>query len=307
MANTTKTQKSICYLNGRYVDVAKARISPLDRGFLFGEGLFETWRTYQGRPYGLKDHLARMAGSALRIGIPFDPDEAWEERSLQLARRNGMLTRDGAVRITITRGSGPVSLVVEATENPTTLMLFRPLEPTLSEARVKGVAIHLVSVGSGVSEGQRQVKSLNYLPAVLARMEARKHGCFEAVYHTEGRTKGSGTVLEATTANLFVVRGGVVRTAPISAGLLPGVTRKKTLKLAAKVATVKEAHFTVSELLEADEVFLTASSIEVLPVVRVGKKKIGSGRPGPVTSELHRLYRAEVGRVLGLDPATIGD
>jgi len=300
--------KAVCYLNGRFVDVAKARISPLDRGFLFGEGLFETWRTYRGRHYGLPDHLARMAKSARHIGIPFDPDEPWEKRCNELTRRSGMLERDGAVRMTITRGHGPVSLVVDKTEEPTTLMLFRPLEPTLGVAKSKGVAVHLVSVGTGVSERWRQVKSLNYLPAILARIEARKHGCFEAVYHTEGSGKGrGGTVLEGTTSNLFVVRRGVVRTAPISAGLLPGVTRRKTLRLARATAKVKEERFTVEDLLAADEVFLTASSIEVVPVVRIGRRKIADGRPGPVTLEVQRRYREEVARKLGLSLEDLGD
>jgi len=297
--------KSICYLNGRYVDVAKATISPLDRGFLFGEGLFETWRTYRGRAYGLPDHLERMSKSARLIGIPFDPSEPWEERCNQLARRNGMLKSDGAVRMTITRGRGAVSLVVDKTEAPTTLMLFRPLEPTLGLAKSNGVAVHLESVGSGVSERWRQVKSLNYLPAILARVEAKKVGAFEAVYHTDG--KGGGTVLEGTTSNLFMVKRGVVRTAPISAGLLPGVTRRKTLRLAKKVASVAEELFTVAQLLAADEVFLTASSIEVVPVVRVGRKKIGSGKPGPITLAMQRSYREEVSRKLGLPIEEFGD
>jgi D-amino acid aminotransferase len=296
--------KSICYLNGRFLDVAKATISPLDRGFLFGEGLFETWRTYKGRAYGLPDHLERMSKSARLIGIPFDATEPWEERCNQLAKRNGMLNVDGAVRMTITRGRGPVSLVVDKTEAPTTLMLFRPLEATLAEAKSKGVAVHLESVGTGVSERWRQVKSLNYLPAIRARVEAKKHGCFEAVYHTEG--KGGGMVLEGTTSNLFMVKRGVVRTAPISAGLLPGVTRRKTLRLAKKVASIAEERFTVADLLAADEVFLTASSIEVVPVVRVAKKKIGTGKPGPVTLEMQRLYREEVARKLGLDMEDLG-
>lgn len=300
--------KSVCYLNGRYVDVARARISPLDRGFLFGEGLFETWRTYRGRPYGLKDHLERMARSARLIGIPFDPDEPWEKRCNELTRRCGMLDQDGAVRMTITRGHGPVSLVVDRTEAPTTLMLFRPLEPTLAEAKSQGVSVLLVSVGTGVSERWRQVKSLNYLPAIQARVEARKHGCFEAVYHTEGRgkAKGGGAVLEGTTSNLFVVRRGVVQTAPISAGLLPGVTRRKTMRLARAVAKAAEARFTVADLLAADEVFLTGSSVEVVPVVRVGRRRIGNGRPGPITLAIQRRYREEVARKLGLDLQDLG-
>lgn len=299
--------KAICWLNGKFIDVTKARISPLDRGFLFGEGLFETWRTYSGRPYGLADHLERMKKSAARIGIPFDPEEPWEKRCIELARKNAMLDRDGAVRITITRGRGPVSLVVDKTEEPTTLMLFRPLEPTLAEAKSKGVSVHLVSMGSGVSEKQRQVKSLNYLPAILARIEAKKHGCFEAVYHTEGLGKGApGTVLEGTTSNLFFVKRGVVRTAPISAGLLPGVTRRKTLRLARKVASVREDRFSVADLLAADEVFLTGSSIEVVPVVRVGRRRIGNGRPGPITLAIQHSYREEVARRLGVELESLG-
>ncbi len=297
--------KAICYLNGRFVDVAKATISPLDRGFLFGEGLFETWRTYRGRPYGLRDHLARMAGSARAIGIPFDPDEPWEERCAELARRNRMLDRDGAVRMTITRGHGPVSLLVDQTVAPTTLMLFRPLESTLGDAKSRGVSVHLVSVGTGVSEKWRQVKSLNYLPAILARREAKKHGGFEAIYHTEGR--GGGTVLEGTTSNVFVVRRGVLRTAPISAGLLPGVTRRKTLRLARRLVTVKEERYTVRDLLAADEIFLTGSGIEVVPVVRVGRTRIGSGKPGPVALAVQRMYREEVARKLGVAIETLGD
>ena len=300
--------KANCWLNGKFVDVAKARISPLDRGFLFGEGLFETWRTYRGRPYGLAEHLERMAGSAKKIGIPFDVSEPWDKRCAELARRNGMLKSDGAVRMTITRGHGPVTLLVEDTAEPTTLMLYRPLEPKLGDVKANGVAVHPFSIGSGVCERQRQVKSLNYLPAILARAEARKHGCYEAVYHTDGTSNGHGSVvLEGTTSNVFIVTGGVVRTAPISAGLLPGVTRNKVLRIARKVGKVKEERFTVEELAGADEVFITGSAIEVLPVVRVGRKKIASGRPGPVTLAIQRRYREEVARTLGLEVAELGD
>lgn len=297
--------KAICWLNGRFVDVAKATISPLDRGFLFGEGLFETWRTYRGQPYGLRDHLARMAKSARTIGIPFDPEEPWADRCAELARRNRMLDRDGAVRMTITRGHGPVSLLVDRTVAPTTLMLFRPLEPTLADAKSKGVAVWPVSVGTGVSEKWRQVKALNYLPAILARREAKKHGCFEAIYHTEGR--GGGTVLEGTTSNVFVVRRGTLRTAPISAGLLPGVTRRKTLRLARRLVAVKEERYTVADLLAADEVFLTGSGIEVVPVVRVGRTRIGNGKPGPVALAIQRMYREEVARKLAVPLDSLGD
>ena len=300
--------KASCWLNGKFVDVAKARISPLDRGFLFGEGLFETWRTYRGRPYGLDAHLARMASSAKKLGIPFDASEPWAERCAELARRNGMLKSDGAVRMTITRGHGPVSLLVDSTDEPTTLMLYRPLEASLGQAKSAGVAAHLFNIGSGVCERQRQVKSLNYLPAILARAEARKHGCVEAIYHTDGSANGHGSVvLEGTTSNVFIVTKGVVRTAPISAGLLPGVTRHKTLAIARKIAKVKEELFTTDDLLAADEVFVTGSGIEVMPVVKIDRRKIAGGRPGPVTLQIQRKYREDVARTLGLSIDDLGD
>jgi D-amino acid aminotransferase len=299
--------KACCWLNGKFVDVAKARISPLDRGFLFGEGLFETWRTYRGKAYGLPEHLERMAASAKKIGIEFDPSEPWAQRSADLARRNGMLDRDGAIRMTITRGHGPVSLLVAETAEPTTLMLYRPLEPNLADVKASGVAIWPFSIGSGVCERQRQIKTLNYLPAILARAEAKKHGCYEAIYHTDGSRNGHGqVVLEGTTSNVFAVKDGIVRTAPISAGLLPGVTRHKVLKLARTVAKVKEETFTVQDLADADEAFITGSGIEVIPVVRVAKKKIGNGRPGPVSLEIQRRYREQVARALGLEIDELG-
>jgi len=294
--------KSTCYLNGRYLDTEKARISPFDRGFLFGEGLFETWRTYRGRPYAIADHLRRMAQAARRLGIILDTEEPWEDRCLELARRNRMTDRDGAVRLTITRGRGPTALVVEETRDPTTLMVFRPLEPGLAGARNRGVAVHPVCVGSGVSEKQRQIKSLNYLPAVLARREARARGSFEAIYHTD-----DGTVLEGTTSNVFLVRRGVVRTAPISLGLLPGVTRAKALRLARREASVREEAFTLDELADADEAFLTASSIEVLPIVRLGRRRIGKGKPGEFAQALQALYRKDVARALGLGIDELGE
>ncbi len=293
---------SICYFNGKFGDVAKARISPLDRGFLFGEGLFETWRTYSGRPYGISEHLARMARTAKQIGIAFDPDEPWEQRSTELARRNHMLKSDGAVRMTITRGRGPISLVVEATEDPTRLMLFRPLEPGLGIAKRDGVAIHLVSVGSGVSERQRQIKSLNYLPAILARTQARERGCFEALYHLD-----NGKVLEGTTSNIFVVRRGVVRTTPISMGLLPGVTRHKVIKLTRSITKLREEVLTLDDLLAADEVFLTSSSIEIVPVVRVGRRKVGKGSVGEITRQLQLDYRKAVARQLDIPIESLGE
>jgi branched-subunit amino acid aminotransferase/4-amino-4-deoxychorismate lyase len=292
---------SICFLNDRFVDTAKAAIPATDRGFLFGEALFETWKTYRGKPFALREHLARMAKGARLLGIPFDPKESWERRSLDLARRNGMSDCGGAVRLTVSAGPGKVSLIPETVGRPTTLMLFRPLEPGLEDARRDGVGVHLMDFGVGVNAQLRNLKTVNYVPAVMGKVAAREHGCFESLYRL-----ADSTVLEGTTSNYFIVRRGRLYTTPVGDGILPGVTRALTLALADGVLPVVERRLTERDLATADEAFLTSSSIEVVPIVRVGKKRIGNGRPGGVTLELQRRYRRMVARRLGMAVEELG-
>ncbi len=295
-------KSSICFLNGRYLDTNDATVSALDRGFLFGEGLFETWRTYKGQPFGLREHLRRMAKSARALGIPFDPQEPWHARTRRLTRANDMAAGSAAVRLTITRGSGPVSLIPGRAGKPTRLMLVRPLDPKLPEARMRGVSIHLMRCGRGVQDEIRQIKSLNYLPAIIGKQRASAHGCFEAVYHLD-----DGTVLEGTTSNLFVVKRGTLVTTPVAEGLLPGITRAMVLALARRLGPVDERPLQIADLNSADEVFLTSSSIEVLPVTRIGRRAVAAGRVGELTQELERRYRKRVARSLGMPVGDLGD
>jgi len=292
----------MCFLNGRYVESARATIPALDRGFLFGEGLFETWRTYKGRPFALREHLARMSRSARSLGIPFDPDEDWEGRTLKLARLNGMTGGGGAIRLTITGGPGPVTLVQGQLTRPTRLMLFRPLEPGLAAARTGGVGVHLLDFGAGVNPALRRLKTLNYLPAVIGKTEAARHACFESLYRL-----ADSTVLEGTTSNFFVVKRGVVSTTPITDGILPGVTRATVIKLARRVAEVREHRLTVDDLHDADEMFLTSSTIEVVPIIRVGRRKVAGGNVGELTRELQQRYRRHVARRFGVAVDDLGE
>jgi D-amino acid aminotransferase len=292
----------ICFLNGKYVETANATISALDRGFLFGEGLFETWRTYKGRPFALREHLARMAKSARALGIPLDVDEDWEGRTRRLARLNGLDTRGGAIRFTITRGPGPISLIPQEIECPTQLMLFRPLEPGLEGARADGVGIHLLDFGAGVNARLRQVKSLNYLPAIIGKVEANRRNCFESLYEL-----ADGTVLEGTTSNFFVLKKGTLATTPVASGILPGVTRATVIRLARRVAPVVERRITVEDLLSADELFLTSSTIEVVPIIRVGRRTVAGGRVGDLTRELQIRYRRNVARSFGVTVDDLGE
>jgi branched-subunit amino acid aminotransferase/4-amino-4-deoxychorismate lyase len=292
---------SICFLNGRYVDSRHAAIPATDRGFLFGEGLFETWKTYKGEPFALPEHLARMARGAKVLGIPFDPDEDWHARTLTLARRNAMTDCGGAVRLTISSGPGKISLIPSTFGRPTRLMLFRPLEPGLEAARAEGVGVHLLDFGAGVNPRLRNLKTLNYVPAVMGKIAARERGCFESLYRL-----ADATVLEGTTSNFFVVRRGRIFTTPVADGILPGVTRALTLKIARRVAPVVESRIVERDLFGADEIFLTSSSIEVVPVIRVGRRRIGKGEPGAITRELQRRYRALVSRRTGLPVDRLG-
>jgi branched-chain amino acid aminotransferase len=291
----------ICFLNGRFVELERAMIPAVDRGFLFGEALFETWKTYRGRPFALAEHLARMARSAKLLGIPFDPREDWKGRSLALAKRNRMLDCGGAVRLTISSGPGRVSLIPETAKRPTRFMLFRPLEPGLEQARERGVAVHLMDFGAGVNPQLRNLKTVNYVPAVMGKVAARKHGCFESLYRL-----ADTTVLEGTTSNYFVVKRGTLYTTPVDVGILPGVTRAMTLDLARKVLPVVEKTLRERDLFTADEVFITSSSIEVVPVVRAGGKTIADGKPGEITRELQQRYRRLVSRRLGIPVENLG-
>lgn len=221
---------------------------------------------------------------------------------MRLAKRNGLAHRSGALRLTITRGPGPVTLIPGPPTKPTRLMLFRPLEAGLGRARREGIAVHLHAFGADVHAGMRQLKTVNYLPAVIARSEARRLGCFESLYQLE-----DGTILEGTTSNVFVVRRGRLLTTPVERGVLPGVTRALVIRLAARSTEVREKRLRRRDLEEADEMFLTSSTIEVLPIVRVDKRRVGDGRPGPITRQLQQAYRRMVARRLECGVEDLGD
>jgi branched-chain amino acid aminotransferase len=283
----------ILLLNDRLVPAARATISALDRGFVYGDGLFETMRTYAGTPFGLPQHLHRLTRSARVFRIPFEPAAShWLPRIRRCLRANGLLTTDAAVRLTVSRGAGPFGIVPPATLRPTTMMLATPLDPRLPRAQVRGVSICFFPFRL-VTATLPSHKTLHYLPAVLGKMIARRRGAWEAVY-----LGTDDTVLEGTTSNVFAVERGRLVTPPLH-GILPGVTRHVLTTLAKRAGVpLLERRLTRRQLLAADEVLLTASTIEVLPVVRVEGMRIGDGRPGPVTQALQEHYHRHVTRTL---------
>jgi D-amino acid aminotransferase len=281
----------LVWLNGRVVEATRARVPALDRGLLHGDGLYETWRTYGGEPFAVAAHLRRLAAAARRLALPVPGDpEDWVRRSRLLVRQNGL--PDAAVRLTITRGDSGEAIVPERRAAPTVLLLVRPLPADLARRQRDGVRAVRLPFPRDASQTWGGLKLLGHASAVAGRMLAAKRRADEGLYVT-----ADGEVTEGTTSNVFAVVRGALVTPPLDAGILPGVTRAMVLALARRAGLrVREAPLVAAHLARADEVFLTASTVEILPVVRLDGRRVGEGRPGPVTRALQARYAAAVAR-----------
>lgn len=283
--------KGIVFLNGRYVAAARAVVSVYDRGLLYGDGLFETMRAYRGKVFALDEHLQRLHRSADVLGIPL-PKLDWARVIGELLRRNRLTRRDAWVRLTVTRGAQTPKVLPAETLRPTHFVLVRPVDPGLAAKQRDGVKVKLLPYSryGFVPE----LKSLNYLPAVVGKVLASQHGAEEGIF-----VRGGRYVTEGTTSSLFAVRQGVLWTPPVG-GILPGITRGIVLGLAPEAnLRVVERQISPADLLRSSEVFLTSSLSEILPVVQVDGTHIGGGRPGPVTRKLQSMYKEKVLGVRG--------
>jgi branched-chain amino acid aminotransferase len=280
----------IAILNGRVTPPETAAISVYDRGFLYGDSVFETIRTYGGKPFALGEHLARLERSAERVFIPLPvPAE-----TLAAEVKEGLLlagNAESSVRIMLTRGTGPLGLDPDLAEHPSRVVLVEPFVPPPPEAYEKGIeAIVVHAARAADATPAAGAKVANYLTSLLAIREARRRGAAEA-FIVDAR----GSVLEGTTSNVFFVKGGELVTPPENAGILAGITRAHVLRAAEEIG-VKTSLRDVgeAELLAADELFISSTLREILPVVRLDAKTIGSGRPGPVTRRLHEAFKRYV-------------
>jgi branched-chain amino acid aminotransferase len=274
-------------INGAVVPAEQARVSVLDTGFTFGDGVYETLRTYGGRPFELGRHLARLRASAARLGIEVPAGDG-ELR----ARLDALLERadhgESFIRLIVTRGVGDCSYHFERVQGPTVVMFARPHEAIPDRAYREGVDVAVVSVRRNHPDAlDPAIKSINLLNNVLAVREAQARGAIEAILLNQ-----RGEVAEGASSNLFVVRAGRVVTPPLDAGILAGITRDLVIELGPAAGhPVHERPLSVGELLEADEAFLTSSLKEVAPIRAVDGRPIGDGRPGPATLRLLRAYR----------------
>jgi branched-subunit amino acid aminotransferase/4-amino-4-deoxychorismate lyase len=276
------------FLNGRIVKAARANVSVFDRGLLYGDGLFETIRTYRGVPFALGEHIERLGSSARALGFRL-PDYDWADVIGRLLEHNYLTSSDAAVRITVTRGPAEPSLLPPESPRPTTIATARPVDPVFARRQRRGISVTVLPFARGGSFTEH--KLLDYVSAIVGRTVALQRGCEEGIY-----ADPDGRLREAVTASLFIVRGQSLLTTPVE-GILPGVTRRFVLELVERAGIrVVEAALHRCDLLRAAEIFLTSSVAEIMPVVRVDERPVGSGRPGILTRRIQRLYRSEVGR-----------
>jgi len=274
----------VIFLNGKLLDPAEARIDPADRGFLLGDGLFETLRAYRGRPFRLAAHLARLRAGAEVLGIPVPmTDAAIADAVSAVLRANGLAESDASIRVTLTRGAGPRGLLPPPEPTPT--LMITAAAYTAPEARPRRAAI--ASIRRNDRSPAARLKTLGYLDNVLALREAAARGFEEVILlNTKDR------VASGSHGNLFLVIDGALRTPPPEEGLLPGITRALILDLARDLGVPARAiPIEAGDLARAEEAFLTNSLVEIAPLARIEDRTIGNGEPGPLTQKVRRRYR----------------
>jgi branched-chain amino acid aminotransferase len=279
-------------VNGRITDDAHAVISVFDHGFLYGEGVYETLRTYNGQPFLLDRHMRRLRTSAgmLSLPIPLSDDEI-EQRfrdTMRAAGLDGGPGRESYIRLLVTRGVGDLSYDPAVCPQPSFVVIVKPQVDPPGEAYERGVPVIIASiVRNHPGTVNPLIKSNNLINNALAGQEAVKRGAFEAVMRNY-----RGELAECATSNLFVVRNGAALTPPLESGLLPGITRAFLFEIGAEQnIPVREAVLRDEDLFGADEAFLTSTTRELVPIVTVDDRAIGRGVPGPVTLALLEAFR----------------
>lgn len=270
------------WLNDGLVDESEAKVSVFDHGLLYGDGVFEGIRVYGGKIFELKDHIDRlyMSAKAIRLTIPSDPAEL-AKNTLATVEANDI--QDGYIRLIVTRGVGSLGLNPLACKTPLIIIIASCIQLYPVELYENGLRV--ISANTMRNHPlcvNPQIKSLNYLNNILAKLEALDRDMLEAIMYNH-----EGYVTEATGDNVFIVRAGKIYTPPTSAGALEGITRSVVIKLARENGyEVFEQNLTRYDLYVADEIFLTGTAAEVIGVVEIDSRLIGTGRPGPITKVL---------------------
>jgi branched-chain amino acid aminotransferase len=286
------------YVNGRISDEHEAVIPVLDHGFLYGEGVYEVMRTYQRRPFLYGAHLERLRRSAgmINLAVPFADAELLariEETAAVFYDAQGTAGRavEMYIRVLLTRGVGQLTYDPAACPVPTLIIIIKPQVDPSAAAYDQGVNVVLVPiVRNHPSSINPLIKSNNLLNNSLASQFAMRQGGFEAIMRNY-----RGEISECSQSNLFIVKHGIVLTPPIDAGLLAGITRAFVFDVGSAVGvTVRETTLNDADLFNADEMFLTSTTREIVPIVKVNDSQIGMGTPGPVTRQMLAEFRRQV-------------
>lgn len=276
------------YIDGKYYDEARAKISVFDHGLLYGDGIFEGIRAYNGRVFQLKEHVDRLYASAKAILLTIPISRAEMVRAVLDACRWNKI-HDGYVRLVVTRGVGTLGLNPNRCKRGSVIIIAGKIQLYPEEYYQKGLEIVTVpTVRNLHSALNPAIKSLNYLNNIMAKIEANNAGVEEAIM-----LNAEGFVAECTGDNVFIVKDGELFTPPLSAGALYGITRRVVMELAEEEGCrVSEPNLTRYDLFNADECFITGTAAEIVPVVKIDGRVIGGGKPGPLTRKLVQRYHA---------------
>ena len=279
-------------INGVVYSEDEARVSVFDRGFLYGDSAFEVLRTYDGEPFKEFPHLERLARSCdrllIQMPVPLDQLAAEIRETLQVAGNP-----ESYIRVIITRGVGPLGYDPTTAREPTRVVICAPFAPQPAELYADGVPVYCLRASRPVDDRRTAgTKASNYLTSLLAVHESRQKGGYEAVL-----LGPSGEILEGATSNIFVANAGRFRTPPLSSGILAGITRATVMEVAAlEQIDVREETIFPEDLYRADEVFLTSTLREMIPIVRVDGVPVSEGKPGPLTKRLYDAFERYVRR-----------
>lgn len=275
------------YIDGDFYPESEAKISVFDHGLLYGDGVFEGIRFYQGRVFRLEEHISRLWDSAkgIAVEIPMSASEL-TAATLETIRQNDL--HDGYIRLLITRGVGSLGLSPDSCRRPSIIIIAATIALYPAALYQKGLSmITCATRRTAPAALSPRIKSLNYLNNVLAKIEAQQAGAAEGVMLNE-----QGYVAECTGDNLFILKRGRLYTPPVNAGILEGVTRQVAFELAKKNGmVVEERELTRYDIITADECFLTGTAAEIIPAVELDRRVIGNGQPGPVTLQLIEDFR----------------
>ena len=273
---------NIAYINGRFMPLSRSKVSVEDRGFQFGDGLYELIRTYHLRLFQVDAHLERLERSAAAIGLdPVYSRSRWKVILNELNKRCGY--KEARLYVQLTRGVAPRDHVFPRKSKITVVMTARRLVQPTPVLRRRGVAVITVP---DIRWDRCDIKSINLLPNVMARQKAKAAGACEALFVR------MGCVTEGAVSNIFAWVGGRLVTPPAGSRILSGITRECVLRLAKEAGLpTAERNLSLEELLSAEEAFLTGTTIEILPVVKINGQSIGTGKPGSTTKKIYKLFQ----------------